>query len=412
MISDFNFNIKDIGPINEANMQIGKINVIGGLNATGKSTASKLLYCFLKGNIKDRKNFALNLISRSIRNVIIHSDLDNYQKLRKNDDIDTLLWLYNDIRLGILSSSDSNFYNDSINDDILKIDKQIKIIEKNDNKLYSSILNNLLSSEFSSLNFKGKVDMSGLFKDNSFNYSVDFDKNEQSNKGFFTVNDVFYIDSFSILDVESIRLKTKLPERISYLTNSLSSNVDNSKEFLDEEFNKKIIDVESKINKLINGKFESKNNRFSFVSEDGNKSNMDNTSSGIKQIGIIQILLANRKLKEDCFLIIDEPEVNLHPEWQFKLAEILVILAKELNITIYINTHSPMFIESVEVFSKYYNLENETNFYLTQKTDNGNYNFVKCDYDNLYEIYDNLAKPFDAIEVYRLKAEYKNEKNS
>ena len=28
------------------------------------------------------------------------------------------------------------------------------------------------------------------------------------------------IDSFSILDVESIRLKTKLPERIDYLTKS------------------------------------------------------------------------------------------------------------------------------------------------------------------------------------------------
>ena len=68
---------------------------------------------------------------------------------------------------------------------------------------------------------------------------------------------------------------------------------------------------------------------------------MKNTSSGIKQLGIIQMLLNNRKLSENSFLIMDEPEVNLHPEWQVKFAEIIILLAKELNITIYINTHSP-----------------------------------------------------------------------
>ena len=194
MFSDFNFNISNIGPINEANIQIGKVNVIGGLNSTGKSTASKLLYCFLKGNVKDRKNFAFNLISRSIRNVIIHSDLDNYHKIKNNDDINTLLWLYGDVRRDILDSSDSNFSKDSIHDEILKIDKQIKIIDKNDNKLYLSILNNLLSSEFSSLNLDGKIEVTGSFKNNKFNYQFQFDENEHLLSGFFTINDVFYID--------------------------------------------------------------------------------------------------------------------------------------------------------------------------------------------------------------------------
>ena len=81
---------------------------------------------------------------------------------------------------------------------------------------------------------------------------------------------------------------------------------------------------------------------------------MGDTSSGIKQIGIIQILLANRKLKENSLLIIDEPEVNLHPEWQIKFAEILCILANDLNVYVYINTHSPMFIEAMSIFSEYY----------------------------------------------------------
>ena len=46
-----NINIQNFGAISESNMNIGKINIVGGQNATGKSTASKLLYCFLKFNI-------------------------------------------------------------------------------------------------------------------------------------------------------------------------------------------------------------------------------------------------------------------------------------------------------------------------------------------------------------------------
>ena len=66
-----------------------------------------------------------------------------------------------------------------------------------------------------------------------------------------------------------------------------------------------------------------------------------------------------------------------------------------------------MFIEAIEVLTQYYDLEDETNFYLTEKVENHDtYNFVKIEYNELYKIYDNLTKPFDIIEVYRLKNEY------
>ena len=183
---------------------------------------------------------------------------------------------------------------------------------------------------------------------------------------------------------------------------------------LNEEF-KNIMD---KIEKIIKGRYDQKypifvtdkqNDAMSFIKSYKKNLETYNTStpSGIKQIGIIQLLLLNNKLKKGSYLIIDEPEVNLHPEWQFKFAEILVLLAKELDITIYLNSHSPMFIEAIEVLTMYYDLENETNFYLTEKQGNDKFDFVKIDYDNLFELYDNLAKPYDAIEVYRLKAEYK-----
>ena len=40
--------IKDYHSINEAKIEINKINVIGGDNGSGKSTLSRIIYSFLK----------------------------------------------------------------------------------------------------------------------------------------------------------------------------------------------------------------------------------------------------------------------------------------------------------------------------------------------------------------------------
>ena len=52
-MADLNLNIKDFGQIYEANIEIDKINVVCGVNSCGKSTISKLLYCYLKSEIDD-----------------------------------------------------------------------------------------------------------------------------------------------------------------------------------------------------------------------------------------------------------------------------------------------------------------------------------------------------------------------
>ncbi|WP_296849366.1 hypothetical protein [uncultured Methanobrevibacter sp.] len=45
--------INDFGQINYAKINIKMINVIGGVNSSGKSTVSKILYCYLKSEIGD-----------------------------------------------------------------------------------------------------------------------------------------------------------------------------------------------------------------------------------------------------------------------------------------------------------------------------------------------------------------------
>ena len=157
---------------------------------------------------------------------------------------------------------------------------------------------------------------------------------------------------------------------------------------------------------ITGGRFVKNDKNIMFISSE-KEFLMKNTSSGIKQLGIIQMLLNNRKLSENSFLIMDEPEVNLHPEWQVKFAKVITLLAKELNITIYINTHSPLFIEAMRTFSKKYGMLDDTNFYLTYESDIENkFDFEKISSDELNIIYNTLGKPYELLSKINIETDF------
>lgn len=64
-----------------------------------------------------------------------------------------------------------------------------------------------------------------------------------------------------------------------------------------------------------------------------------NASSSIKQLAPLLLYLRYRAAKGD-LLIIDEPEMNLHPESQAKLLEVLAMLVNE-GVYVLLTTHSP-----------------------------------------------------------------------
>lgn len=224
------------------------------------------------------------------------------------------------------------------------------------------------------------------------------------------VNSVYYIDNVSIFD---------LNHRELFLTNQLFHMDELIGDIYEDTYTYELKEdfktIMNKLDKMIEGRYnqespyfvsDKKKDSLSFLKSRSKNVETSNTStpSGVKHIGILELLLLNNKLKKDGYLIIDEPEVNLHPEWQFKFAEILVLLAKDLNITIYLNSHSPMFIESIDAFTEYYDMQDDVNYYLTVESGiKGKYKFNKIESDQLYKIYDNLGNAYDLIDQLRLK---------
>lgn len=75
---------------------------------------------------------------------------------------------------------------------------------------------------------------------------------------------------------------------------------------------------------------------------DGLSIDLYNASSSIKQLSAL-ILYLRYKAAPGQLLIIDEPEMNLHPESQVRLLEVLAILVR-LGVRVLVTTHSPYFM--------------------------------------------------------------------
>ena len=469
-MQDLQLEIEDFGPIHKANINIGKLNIVGGVNASGKSTASKLLYCFLlagspegekiyfedcllqlcesfksvshdlnKNNllIKGNKEISeiyenlVNLMPENYEEISVFENShdyeisDEYKTLNRLNEILQNLYDLSEL-LGLDKKKLNNIFND---------------LNSNTKKKFLAMMNKIFFREFVQLpyglylNFLNQDIVNHIFTGGSYIHGITSIKGKSDNndefcwkyvlndisensehmdrsiptkfdndimydsEDFIFNNDIYYIGPMSSIDSVSKRDHATLPYQFILISKKIS---DESKL---EEANsnihvKKILE---QIEGFVGGNFQLNGDLFQFE-KDNSSFNLRISASGIKQIGILQMLLSNGQLKENDYLIIDEPEVNLHPEWQIELAEVLVLLVKELNINLYINSHSPHFIEALEVFSVKYDIDDDTRFYMTSPyEETGKFDFVELDYDNIDILYDNLGSVFDIINKVRIE---------
>ena len=134
--------------------------------------------------------------------------------------------------------------------------------------------------------------------------------------------------------------------------------------------------------------------------------NLKNMASGMKTMAAVVRAVENRSIRRGSLLIIDEPESNLHPEWQVKFAVFLVLLQKRLGVSILLNTHSPYFLQAINVYSK--DSEVESHFYrmlpdqeetISKQSSEEVLKSYHSDPvgGNLEDVFRDMARPFDNL---------------
>jgi len=99
----------------------------------------------------------------------------------------------------------------------------------------------------------------------------------------------------------------------------------------------------------LGGEFVFKGDNLSFKdNKSGRDISKNLVSFGMTNLGMIQALLKHNVITEGSFVFIDEPETNLHPDWQVILMRVLLVLA-QAGVNIVITTHSTDLLKALEV---------------------------------------------------------------
>jgi len=153
------------------------------------------------------------------------------------------------------------------------------------------------------------------------------------------------------------------------------------------------LDIKEKMISLMGGEFKKDELGHYYFDKQGKRIELVNTATGIKTFGLFQVLSQNNYLNENTVLILDEPEVHLHPKWQLEMAKVIVELVKN-GVKILVNSHSPYMIEALQRYSEL--AEVNSDFYLAKD------GYIKKENDSnsetLAKIFEKLSEPFDVFE--------------
>ena len=189
-----------------------------------------------------------------------------------------------------------------------------------------------------------------------------------------------------------------------YLFKELSTEKITEQSILKEatQGNEKLEKIYKKLNSIASGKITIKNLDV-YYKDSEIEINAKNLSTGLKTFAIIKMLLQNGTLEENGTIILDEPEIHLHPEWQLKFAELIVLLQREFGMHILLTTHSPYFLNAIEVFSERHKIDDKCKYYVAENE--GNSSIIKDVTGNTREIYRKLARPIQDLENIRYSSD-------
>ena len=423
-----NLKISNLAKIKNADIKIDGITVIAGENNTGKSTVGKVLFSLFnsindidKKILAERESEIYDCCWFVIRNYIMHNYKgtglshnvhrlaneisEEVSKIFQDEKADRNK-VYNIVRSKLyeIASIKVDEVEDMVNEIVNKILQlldisEYKIILEVITRYFNRVFNEQINSLFDidnrtglTLNIKGS------------NIGLTFNHNEctEFDSGISVMHKAIYIDNPFIVDKLSdgnyigiIGESTKqlLNSDIGYdIMDGIIGTV-LSKEKLDKIY--KILEevVPGDIVEKAGGKY--------FLSDENCEEpvSFENLSAGLKSFVIIKMLLEKNKIKPKDVLILDEPEIHLHPQWQVVYAEIIVLLQKYFDLSVVVTTHSPYFLDAINLYSIKHGIDSKVNYYLSSvKAVMASMEQVT---ENIDRIYEKMSTPLDYLDTLR-----------
>ena len=378
--------VKNIARISSAEIELGGITVISGSNGTGKSTISRSLMTLssVSANIAELvQTERINSVFHALRKSFMKHGADlifppRFLTDRKNDWAKWLSkdwwlsfdrpakWIEEDNRLLVFPEDIRN--RESLLAILKDTQKEIfSILERSDSEYVDFICRKSVSKSF-------KEQVRPVFADGETKSKISIENNEEEISFTFLNGELKAISGIgrsfnpSTLYVEPLNyvdfvnspvdgVQDRYTARRFCICNAILHKPSDSGLSFEEadELNeaKKII---SRIVKIIRGSLFDDNRgiRFSegFADQKHHPIEVLNIASGMKTMAAIVRMVENRSIRRGSMLIIDEPETNLHPDWQVKFATFLVLLCRDLGVSLLMNTHSPYFLQAIWKFTK------------------------------------------------------------
>ena len=402
--------LENIGIIEIADVEINGLTVIAGNNDSGKSTIGKIAYLLTKSFEDFEKNYKIEQAEKMDmyfrRFYILFRKDVNFRKypelLNFMDEFRHYIRIDNKKSFELIEKNIKLLGEIDIDEDakaeITEIFNEVEFLFQEKESRNSKIINSIrtiFKSEFSNqinnvFANEGKIEVyegenkiiNIVIKDNK----IVMDKTN-------IIDEIFPFDS-------SIFIETPLV--LTYKENLENSNIYHVKDLLYKLMKPNLKNEQTKLNisEIVGGEiyFDEENDLFSFKKNVGNKIvqiKISNSASGIKSLGILQILEKADEFNKNLLLIIDEPEVHLHPDWQIEYAKILIKLV-ENGVKVLVTSHSPYLIEAINKYSKKSKIEKNVKFYLSESKNNGNV-LVLDKTNDKDEIFDKLSKPFEKL---------------
>ena len=387
---------KNIGAFKEFEVEIPSITLIAGENSTGKSTITKSLYMLLNA-------------SRSIK-TIIDNEIKNLEIRHTFLDTKHILSSFNPEE----GKTDNKNSNDSSANIIVKelrqTEERLNILRKattldslESEELKETIIKRLINAEFNNQMISNNSDngqVSVSWNEVSSYIGMDGNKPTISLGAQDSDSSVVYFEASSFLET-AITQNNEINHRkgtFNILSDAIQKvHSNNESIFAETDRNRMVNKFSDALHQIIGGRFgyDDKKSMYFYESE-GIHYALENVASGIKAFSGIDLFINYGVIKENSIIILDEPETNLHPLWQVKLAELLISLVNETEMKILINSHSPYFIEALEIGCGKKLNKNNYRFYFSEiKDSTASVRDVTSDTDI---IYNSLAAPYEILD--------------